>query len=101
MKERIYNALRLKIKEMPNNAFLKEQLVLLGQAQISTIHSFCTNLIRDNFHLLNIRRDFDIADDVEISILKKKALETVLENNYSSGNIDFLRTVDSFGGKKN
>ena len=101
MKDRIYRALQQKIKDNPNNSFLREQLVLLGQAQISTIHSFCMNLIRENFHLLGIRHDFDIADDVKLSTIKKSAMEEVLEKNYIEGNKDFLDTVDAFGGKKN
>lgn len=101
MQERIYSALQQKIKENPDNSFLREQLVLLGQAQISTIHSFCINLIRENFHLLGIRRDFDIADEVKLSELKKIALEELLDKYYKIGDTDFLNIVDAFGGKKN
>ncbi|MEE1043528.1 MAG: UvrD-helicase domain-containing protein, partial [Clostridia bacterium] len=63
--------------------------------------SFCMNLIRENFHLLGIRHDFDIADEVKLYLLKKNALEDVLERKYSSSDIDFFETVDAFGGKKN
>lgn len=101
MQERIYNALQKKIRENPDNSFLKEQVVLLGQAQISTIHSFCMNLIRENFHLLGIRHDFDIADEVKLSAMRKIALEEVFDKYYKAGEVDFLNTVDAFGGKKN
>jgi len=100
MKERIYDALRKKINENPEDSFLKEQLVLLGQAQISTIHAFCMNLIRENYHLLGIRHDFDIADEVKLSTLKNNALDFVMEEYYASGDEDFYLTVDAFGGKK-
>ena len=89
MKERIYDALRKKINENPEDSFLKEQLVLLGQAQISTIHAFCMNLIRENYHLLGIRHDFDIADEVKLSTLKNNALDFVMEEYYASGDEDF------------
>ena len=101
MKERIYYALQDKIAENPDNSFLREQITLLGQAQISTIHSFCMNLIRENFHLLGIRHDFDIADEVRLSSIKKEALENVIEKYYNNGDMDFFKTVDAFGGKKN
>ncbi len=101
MKERIYKSLQGKIRENPHNSYLREQLVLLGQAQISTIHSFCTNLIRENFHLLNIRHDFEIGDDVRISSLKKIAIDEIMEKYYIEGNTAFHNLVDSFGGKKN
>lgn len=100
MKDRIYIALQEKLKDNPNDTFLKEQLVLLGQAQISTVHSFCTNLIRENFHLLGIRHDFDIADEVRLATIKKNALELVLEEKYNDSDVDFYNTVDAFGGKK-
>lgn len=100
MMERIHIALQKKINEDPDNAYIREQLVLLGQAQISTIHSLCTNIIRENFHLLGIRHDFDIADEAKLAVMKSDALEEVLEKSYISGNVDFLRTVDAFGGKK-
>lgn len=100
MKERIFAALQEKIKENPEDDFIKEQLVLLGQAQISTVHSFCTNLIRENFHLLGIRHDFDIADEVSLSKIREESLEEVLENKYNDADEDFNNTVDAFGGKK-
>ena len=100
MKERIYQALQEKIKQNPDDSFIKEQLVLLGQAQISTVHSFCINLIRENFHLLGIRHDFDIADEVRLSAIRKKALEEVFERKYNEGDVDFNNTVDAFGGKR-
>ena len=101
MKDRIYNALQEKIKENPDDPFIKEQIVLLGQAQISTIHSLCTNLIRENYHLLGIRHDFDIADEVRLSSIKKEAMEQILEERYNGSDKDFYNTVDAFGGKKN
>ena len=100
MKERIFSALQERIKENPEDNYIKEQLVLLGQAQISTVHSFCKNLIRENFHLLGIRHDFDIADEVVLSKIRKEAIEEVFENKYNNMDDDFSNTVDAFGGKK-
>lgn len=100
MKERIHVALQKKIEEEPDNEFVRQQLVLLGQAQISTIHSFCTNLIRENFHLLGIRHDFDIADESKLALMRNASMDEVLENAYIKGDEDFLKTVDAFGGKK-
>lgn len=101
MKERIFKSLQDKIKENPESTFLRKQLILLGQAQISTIHSFCTNLIRENFHLLNVRSDFEIADDIKIATIKKMAIEEVMEQYYIDGNETFHNLVDALGGKKN
>lgn len=100
MRERIYNALKIKISENPNSEYLKKQLILLNQAQISTIHAFCINLLRDNFNLLNIQHDFEIADDMKTSVLKKKAMDLLMDEMYTKSEPEFFEAVDSFGGKK-
>ncbi|MBR0277237.1 MAG: UvrD-helicase domain-containing protein, partial [Clostridia bacterium] len=92
MRERIQSALAEKIEKTPENVFLKEQLIVLGQAQISTIHSLCLNLIKDNFHMLNIRHDFEIADESKLSPIRKAAMENVLDNQYKIRDKDFLNT---------
>ena len=100
MRERIYSALQKKIEQFPESQFLRQQLVLLGQAQITTVHSFCINLLRENFHRIGIRHDFDIADEIRLSSMKNSAMETVFENHYVQSDVNFLKTVDAFGGKK-
>ena len=101
MKERIYTALRKKIAENPSDTYLRKQLVLLNQAQISTIHSFCTNLLRENFHKLGLRHDFKVADETRLAALRNQAVNNVLNRRYTEGKTEFLNTVDTFGGKKN
>ena len=49
MRERIHNALLERIEEEPENEHLQKQLVLLMNAQITTIHSFCLYLVRNHF----------------------------------------------------
>ena len=45
MKERILDAIYKKIEENPNDVHLQKQLILLNKANISTIHSFCLDII--------------------------------------------------------
>lgn len=54
MKERIMAALDEKVREFPGNQHFVKQLSLIHKAQITTIHSFCMNLIRDYFYVLGI-----------------------------------------------
>ena len=56
MKERIMAALDEKVREFPGNQHFVKQLSLIHKAQITTIHSFCMNLIRDYFYVLGIDR---------------------------------------------
>ena len=49
MKERISNAIQARLALEPGNAHLQRQAVLVHQAQITTIHSFCLYLIKNHF----------------------------------------------------
>ena len=56
MRERIGRALDKKLTEEPDNAHLKKQASLLQSAYITTIHSFCLNVIRNYFHHIDLTR---------------------------------------------
>jgi ATP-dependent helicase/nuclease subunit A len=102
MKERIDKALSALIKKNPYDTFLRTQQIKLKRAYISTIHSFCSELIKENFYLLGISRDFRIADDGEVNTLKIQAIEDVLNKQYEvNNNENFLDLVESFSDNKN
>lgn len=102
MKERINKALSELIKKNPYDSFLRSQQIKLKRAYISTIHSFCSELIKENFYLLGISRDFRIADDGEINTLKQQAIEDVLNQQYEKeNNSSFIDLVESFSDNKN
>jgi len=54
MRERIAQAISEKLEENPGSANIQRQLTLLGKACITTIHSFCLEVIRSNFQQINI-----------------------------------------------
>ncbi|MFA7637236.1 MAG: UvrD-helicase domain-containing protein, partial [Monoglobales bacterium] len=62
---------------------LKRQITLLGKASITTIHSFCLDIIKNNFHLVDIDPSVRIADKTESDILKMQAAEEMLEKMYA------------------
>ena len=80
MKTKIAKALSKAIKENPGSAWLRSQLNLLPFAKISTIDKFCINLVRDNFHALDISPDFRIIEGGRDAVLQNEALNTVLDN---------------------
>ncbi len=87
MKERIAQKISEKLTGKISKKLwrhLTRQLVLMGKASITTIHSFCLELIRNNFHLLDIDPAFRIADDSEAKILKNLAAEDMLEYMYAT-----------------
>lgn len=83
MRQRLQNGLTGLLDADADNAFLQQQQMLLQSANICTIHSFCFDLIKSNFHLLDISAGFRIADDTELTVLKRQAMEQVLEEYYA------------------
>lgn len=106
MKERVDAALTRRCRENPADKRLQKQLLLLGKAHISTLHSFCLELIRRNYYLLQLPEGFSldphfrIADDIESALLKLEALEDLLEDRYSAEEPAFLTLAEGFGGER-
>lgn len=88
MRAKIASAISALLAKEPKNMRMRRQLALMPSANIQTVHSFCLQLIRDNFHLTGLRADFSILDDVTARALKGKAMEEVLEKNYSREDTD-------------
>ena len=100
MRERIGEAIVKALDENPSDRNLERQLSLLNRSSITTIHSFCLEIIRNNFHQIGLDPGFRIADETEGAILREEALEEALEESYVKGDGDFYSLVDAYGGKK-
>ena len=100
MRERILEAIYKKLDEDPENENLQKQIVLLGRANISTIHSFCLDVIRNNFFEIDLSSNFRIANEEEIALLKQEVLEDLFEELYESEDDDFAKLIDTYTGYK-
>ena len=100
MRERILDSLYKKIDEDPNNLNLAKQVTLINKANISTIHSFCLDVIKNNFYEIDISPNFRIGDNSEIELLKQETLEDVFEDFYEEQDKDFIKLVNIYGGYK-
>jgi ATP-dependent helicase/nuclease subunit A len=80
----------------PFNVRLQRQQILLTRAHISTIHSFCSEIVRENFYKLGISPDFRILDDNEMDLLRSDAVSIVLEEFYAQDDSVFLNLVEAF-----
>ncbi len=100
MRARINTEISNLLKITPNDKNLQRQQLILSRAHISTIHSFCNELIRENFYKLNISSEFKIADENEIMILKDEAIRTVLEEKYERSSPEFLNMVETFSSAR-
>ncbi|HUT22831.1 MAG TPA: UvrD-helicase domain-containing protein, partial [Sumerlaeia bacterium] len=77
---------------------LRRQILLLDQARISTIHSFCHNLLRQHFHRLGLDPEFTILDEQEMRLLRSETAEVLFEQEFDRADPAFLRWLDAFGG---
>jgi ATP-dependent helicase/nuclease subunit A len=86
--------MRSRIAEQLRSAFLetkaqhlREQLILLQGADISTIHSFCKRLITEYFYKLGLDPTFGIIDGDEARLLKAEVLEKTIEWAWQQSNL--------------
>lgn len=86
---------------------LKRQLTLLNKATISTMHAFCSKLIRKNFNKIDLDPNFRVLDAIEADLLKEEALDFVLEEQYEGTkeipglSMEAFETLlDLYGGKQ-
>jgi ATP-dependent helicase/nuclease subunit A len=84
MRERIGEAISRELHKNPQSRLLQRQLTLLNKSSITTIHSFCLEVIRSNFHIVDLDPNFRIADQTEAVLLKQEALEELFEERYAS-----------------
>ncbi len=85
MKQRLAASLSAKIAEVSDagdeaaHDYLLEQRMRLSSAKISTIHSFCFDLIRENADVLGISPQFTILEPGQEAIYSKRAVDKVME----------------------
>lgn len=100
MKKRLAGALDEKIRQNPRANHLRRQLLLLNKAHISTVHSFCLEVIREYYHLIDLDPSFRMLDEGEALLLQQDLLEDLLEDYYASQELDspFYRLVEGRSG---
>lgn len=84
LRKRLDAKLRELIVNDPGNNYLMEQQTLLQGAKISTINSFCFELLRDNITEQGITAGFSVLDESDNELIKSQAMDELLE--YYSGN---------------
>lgn len=100
MRERIGDAIGKALEKNPEDSHLQNQLVLLNKASITTIHSFCLEVIKSNFHKIDLDPNFRIGDETECTILKLETIEEIFEEFYEEKEDDFYKLVESYSEKR-
>lgn len=93
MRERIAESL---YKSLENNPELQKQILLLNKASITTLHSFCLRVIRDNFFKVDLDPNFRVANDTECELLKLEAMEDTLEEIYEDESDEFTDVLNIY-----
>ena len=81
MRERVGAALAQVLADT-GDAAVERQLALLPSAHISTLHSFCQDVIRKYFYTIDIDPRVTIAGEEELRLLRKGVLEAVFLSYY-------------------
>lgn len=91
LRSKIASELGKHLGETPGDTHLRRQLLRVYQADIKTVDSFCTALLRENVHLLAregeshcLTPDFRVLDEGEALLLRSRVLDRVLEEFYKN-----------------
>ena len=96
MRERIRQAIAGRLAGDPMNAHLQRQETLLHRAQITTIDSFCSWLLRNYFSEIDLEPGWRVMEEAEEKMLLGDACKALLEERYASQEPAFLACVDYF-----
>ncbi|MCQ2432854.1 MAG: UvrD-helicase domain-containing protein, partial [Clostridia bacterium] len=97
LKSRIRDALNREIAKAPDNHRLRTQLLNVGRAKISTIDSFCLDLIRTNFAALSLSPKVSVADEAQAKLLAKTVMEGLIDDHFDGLITDETNFIPDFG----
>lgn len=114
MRERILKALQKKSDEylellnhgadteenLKRYQYLQRQLSFIHNARITTIDSFCMDVVRENFANIDIDPAFKIGEEGELTLLKADVMARMLERHYEAAGEDFLNFVDIYSSNR-
>lgn len=97
LRGRVAEELAERISRSPADRHLRRQATLLYQTQISTVHAFCAQLLREYGHILDLEADFRLCDEGEARVFMLQAMDQVLESRYEEvrPESDFAKLLDT------
>ncbi len=85
LKDKLNKEIKKAIALDPKNKRLRRQLRDLPRASISTINSFCLELVKTHFARLGLSNTVRIADETENKLLMTDIMEQTIEEFYANG----------------
>lgn len=103
LRTKIAAKLTERMSEDPSNRHLHRQLQRLYLTNISTIHSFCSDIIREYAYMLDVAADFRVADENECQEMQLQILDRILEDAYTNADpgASFYTFIDTQGFGRN
>ena len=107
LKEKILNAI-YKALDTETDAkkinHLRNQLIYINRASITTIDAFCLKIVKENFNVLNIDPNIRICEEAQSILIKSRVLEDLLEEEYEGYSNDkntfgLYNILELFNGK--
>lgn len=100
MRERIADAISKALEVNPNSKVLQRQLTLLSRANITTMHSFCLDVIKNYYHIIDLDPTFRIADETENTLLKLEVINDMFEDYYENEDEEFKNLIEAYSTSK-
>ena len=98
LREKILSALTARTAGVVRDAYVRRQLTLAHSANISTIHAFCTRVLRTHGHIIGLPGDFKILDEGEGVALRTELCNEIIEECY--GEEWFLPAANALFGDR-
>ena len=96
LRERITAGLRERIALGGHSKLLIKQLDNIGSANISTINSFCLDIVRRNFARIGLPASMRVIDEAESDIINEEVMNEVLEEFFKDGESLGIKDFDYF-----
>ena len=98
LRGKIAKKLSERIAQEPEKTHLQKQMQRLFLAKISTVHGFCSDILREYAYRLDIPADFRVADENECREIRERVLEDLLDRAYESEDApEFRAFIESQG----
>ncbi len=100
LKRKICDALYERASQKVNDRHIRRQLALIESANISTVHSFCSRLIKNYGNNPSLAGGFRVLDESEASIIASETLSEMMTEKYEKGDREFLELAEFMSSSK-
>lgn len=101
MKERIKTQISVRLENDRDNDFLRQQMLEIDTANISTIDAFCLDVIRRFYYVIELDPSFSIlTDDTQSTLLQERALTELEKEHLEKQDSKFIQFYDNFSGER-